>query len=124
MKKLSCYLILILALCSSAFAAPVSAVSYTNNCATVNVTGAWSVIYASTLKAVKGILVSNPTASGIFIGVGPSGSEVAQLYIPPTTLATAVYYPMPISQVQRVSIQSYANATISSGIISVNFLFN
>lgn len=122
MKRIALILSLISLFAVSAQAAPLSGTFFRNDFSVVNASQtAWQVIIASTVKAVKGITVSNSGNKAVLIAVGASGGEVAQMIVP-ASQAAAVFYPLPISQSQRISIQS-VTSPITSGEFEVNLVY-
>lgn len=81
---------------------------------------------SSLTKSIKGIMISHSGTQDIKLAVGAVGSEVDMLTIPAFQSA-AVYYPLVVSQAQRVSIKALASlgdtgAAIGKG--TFNLLFN
>lgn len=79
---------------------------------------------AAVTKAVKGISVYNSGTHPIFIAVGAAGHEANQILAAPVTAGSpAVYYPLVVSQNQRISIIASVG-TISTGEIDLNLFYN
>lgn len=114
---------LALLISSYAYAAAVSStpVRVVYNCCNVT-SSAWLAIVPSLIKTTKGVSLYNSGSVGIQVGIGPAGSEVAQLLVPPSA-TIAVVYPFVVGQSQAVSIKALAS-TGGTGELEANFIYN
>ncbi len=122
-KKIAILLALVIS--AYAAAAPLSAqtarLSYSGTNLTTTV---YVQMIASLTKSIKGITVYNTGANPIFLAIGGAGSEVNQIMVPPLTAGASVpYFPLVVSQAQRVSVIA-STGTISSGDLEINAFFN
>lgn len=77
---------------------------------------------AAVVKAVKGLVISNTATTGVYVSVGAAGSEAKQILVPATT-SYPVYFPMTISQNQRIAIVS-STGFITTGVFIMDLLYN
>jgi hypothetical protein len=82
---------------------------------------AWYPIVLSTIKAVKGIVISNTAPSALYLGIGASGAEVAQIVVDRSTAAT--YYPIVIGQGAKLSIKPLGS-TLGTGVEMFSIFYN
>ena len=113
-----------LALLSTIAALPAFAVSrdasYSRNVYTITpvTTAAWVQLVASMPYTVQSITVFDSSGQTLLLGVGQSGSEVAQILIPPG----GGTFPLGITAGSRVSIKALsANAT--TGENDINYFY-
>lgn len=106
-------------------AAPISASTASQNFASVNLLPAATQLFsaAQVVKAVKGMTIVNTANQPITLAIGAAGLEVDELTIGATS-AVPVYYPMVISQNQRISIHTSTAILLNGGYTTVNLLYN
>lgn len=92
-------------------------------------TSAWLTLVQSTVKSIKGLTVLNTSPVPLLLAIGASGAESTQLVLPscqvPGTGVCTPYpqfYPIPISQSQKVAIEAL-NSTGTSGEIQMNLFY-
>lgn len=110
-------------------AAPISSSTYSQDFSSQALNSNYTPIFVQgyVVKAVKGFTISSSAATPIVLAIGAATQEVDQLVIPAGNSvpfnAAPVFYPMTISQNQRISIHS-SNGVISSGKFVMNLLYN
>lgn len=120
----------VLAVSAYALAAPISASYNYLDFSTTNVTSAYTQLFATpaVVKAVKGVLISNGSTQPVYMAVGVAGQENDNIVIPAGSgsaySAAMVYYPMTVSQNQRISIRASVGTTISAGKFFIDLLYN
>lgn len=99
---------------------------------------AWRTVVSSAAKALKGIYIYNSSPVSLQVAVGPSGSEVMQMIVPPGTLPGGAYngspvgsyqagvgqfYPIAISQGTKVAIEAVESDAAQGQIIVTEFFY-
>lgn len=93
-------------------------------------TSAWLTLIGQTAKAIKGISVYNSSPVPLELAIGASNSESVQLVLPANNQVAgatnqnpvANFYPLPISQGQKIAIRAL-NSNGTTGEINMNAFY-